>query len=236
MHNIIITHRYNGDLFDTMLSPTIKLLQSKCISISPKNDEDITYKSIMYNTGVKTALDNKLINDNTIVIFTSPNVNIIDPLFMEKLDYIFNSNSTCDNVGVVGVTGFSDINNFGNINNLLNGITCISPDDKYIGSENRAFHRNVSNVNDSIFAVRGKVLLNLAPFNTKTNMGVGVEICINAYKCGYTATIADIAIRLDKFPTISYNDIVPILNYYNWDGDMNKIHNTNTLLPIDVEI
>lgn len=199
MRIIFVTARHDGDNFENMLAPSIQKIQTKCVNVSdnPNSVTDTKTVSDKYNVGIKTAIENNLVADDSIIVLAKPNSSAADPNFVAKLYYVFDSRP---DVGIVGIRGVSELNDgvclYDPQNNPLNGLVYNITDiqnGQYIGENQKGFHTNVVAVDDSIIAIRGKVLLSMEKlFSISTDTGYGIEASINVLKLGYTVSVADI--------------------------------------------
>jgi len=200
MNTIIITPRSDGDRFEIMLEPSIKNFSTKCVSVSDKEDTDVTDVSrtisYKYNVGVATAIQNNVISDDTIVMLCKPNVSIADPNAIAKLEHVFSEKPELGMVGVKGVLKLNKSLNLYHEDNVpVNGIIYNVVDHQrgeYFGTDKKGYFTNVVAVDDSFIAVRGSVLKNIRElFTIPTNHGFGIEATIKVLKSGYDVAVID---------------------------------------------
>ena len=200
MNTIIITPRSDGDRFKLMLEPSIKSFNTKCVSVSDKEDTGITDMSrtisYKYNVGITTSIQNNLILDDTIVILCKPNVSIADPNAIAKLEHVFSAKPELGMVGVKGVLKLNKSLDLYHTDNMpVNGIIYNVVDHQrgeYLGTDKKGYFTNVVAVDDSFIAVRGSVLKNIPElFTIPINNGFGIEATIKILKSGYDVAVID---------------------------------------------
>lgn len=214
MNTIVITNRFDGDKFDSMLGVSLQNMTVKCINVShnPNSDIEVNRLSNQYVVGLKTALQNDLILDDSIVIFCKSNVNIADPHAIAKLEHVFNTNI---DVGVIGVRGVGVLNKSVNLyhsdNNPSNGIV-YNVDDlmtgTYQGENKKGFFTNVVSVDDSLIAVRGSVLKSVDNvFTVNTDTGFGIDISVRTLRYGYLVATIDMFIISNEYTDVTSDTI-----------------------------
>jgi len=201
MNIVVITPRHVNDDFDKFLGPSLNKIPVKCINVSDKPESELI-KSISkkYNAGIRIARDNGFINDETILVFANNNVHILDSLFNQKLSVIFNERP---DVAVVGVVGTQQLNSgrslYDGDNRPVNGIIYTldieSNKGEHIQYTKNGFYDNIVAIDDSIFAVRSKLLLNdNLLFDIDSNECYGIELALKCILQGYNVVVADILV------------------------------------------
>jgi len=244
MDNVFITPRMDNDDFDSYLGASLQSIKTKCVNISDSNDStNIKSISQKYNVGVSIIKDKHLLTDSTIVIFSKPNVYIADPLFIDKITMIFNDKP---NIGVVGVVGVKELHSgrdlYSNDNTPLNGIVYTIDEDsnkgEHIQYSVNGFYDDVVAVDDSIFAVRGSLLLNDDfSFDYDSDIGYGIELSIKAINYGYDVAVADILVVSQTNTNISYDVIDDIIQLTNSKYPVNiktLLKNINSIIDIEL--
>lgn len=184
---------------------------------------DIVFKTTdeLFNNHVSN------ITNDTIIVCSYNDVNILDNLFDFKLKSIFEKKP---NIGMVGVVGTNIINKnielFKNnsYGHLIDGNNKININDgKYKKFGNIGFYDNIVAISDCFYAIRGSLILNGLKINNNKNYIV--ELCIDVLKSKYKIAVADILIY--KHSTIdniiiendSINDVsLPItIKSFNFD-------------------
>ena len=202
MNIVIITPRYDNDDFNTFLGPSLNKIPVKCINVADKTGST-SPKSISnkYNAGINIARDKGVINDDTILVFANNNVHILDSLFNEKLSMIFTDRP---DVAVVGVVGTRQLNSgrslYDKDNRPVNGIIytsdIVNNKGEHIQYSKNGFYDNIVAIDDSIFAMRGSILLNNTNqlFDMDLNQGYGIEIALKSILDGHNIVVADILV------------------------------------------
>ena len=244
MDTIFITPRSENDKFDTYLGASIQSIKTRCVNVADNKDSN-EEKSISkkYNIGVDIIKDRQLLNESTIVIFSKPNVYIIDPLFVDKLSMIF---SDKPNIGVVGVAGVKEIHSgrrlYSNDNTPLNGIVYTIDEEtnkgEHVQYSKNGFYDDVVAVDDSIIAVRGSLLLhNEFSLDCDSSIGFGIELSIKSINYGYDVGVADILVVSSENTDIDAEIIDGIVSTTNSKYPINiktLSKNINSIISIDL--
>jgi len=244
MESIVITARSKDDSFDRYLGASLNNINTKCINVADKPDTD-KVKSIAtkYNIGVSIAKNNDLLHKDTIVVFAKPCTHIIDNLAMDKISMIFDEKP---NVGVIGVMGAKTLHSGKSLyeasNSPVNGIvyTMNEDDDKgeHVQYSKNGFYDNVVAVDDSVFAVRGSLLLdNDMTLESESDSGYGIEMSIKSNLNGYSVVVADILVLTEDRTTPSSDIIGGIVSNMNLHYPITSVSlgkNINSVVDIDI--
>jgi hypothetical protein len=202
MKIVFITPRHKDDDFDVFLGPSLKKIPTRCINVADKpgtdNVKTITHK---YNVGVGIAKDKDLLDKDTIIVFAKSNIHIVDSLFAEKINMIFEDSP---NTGIVGVLGTKEIHNDVSLysveNKPVNGIIYARENNvekgDHIQYSKNGFFDDIVAIDDSIIAVRGSLLLenDALLFDCDCDEGYGIEIALKSVMNGYNTVVADILV------------------------------------------
>lgn len=202
----VVARTSSDDKFNALLAPSINKFKLKCVQIGDKPNEDgvVFSKSVVekYHIGCEILKQQNIITDETIFVFVHEDVNLVDNLFIEKINYVFDERKDIGVVGVVGVEKISETGWWLSPENNPVGHQVISTVDGVAGSGEYVkygpvgFYDKVVAVDNSIFAVRGSVLKDGIDFDVDTlksdvNM-YAMDFCVNALQRGFKIAVADI--------------------------------------------
>lgn len=97
-----VVARYENDSYDSFLKEyTEKNHPDTALMVFNRDDNDSIYKK--YNTGIQHYVERGL-DDNDILVFCHADVKILDPDFVEKVEYAFQNIPKLGVAGVIGST------------------------------------------------------------------------------------------------------------------------------------
>lgn len=243
MNVIFVTARYDGDGFDNFLAPSLSHIKAKCVNVSDKegssNRKTISQK---YNAGIQIVKDQNMLNDSMIV-FCKSSVNILDPIAIDKMRYIFTEKP---NVGVIGVAGVRQIN--GNkefydmsnkpVNGLVYGDTSGDGKGNHIQFSKNGFYDDVIGVDDSMFVIRGDILTGESiKFENVSDSGYGLDISLSILESGYDAVVADILVLSRDQTNYGFELVNNIVSKYRNSYPLNSgMFTNNRTSVVDIEI
>ncbi len=228
MKNIFITARSVADEFERYLSPSLQRLKTKCVNVSDKEGTEPKPIGSKYNVGLNILKEQNLLTTDTIVVFAKPNAHIMDGLFLSKLDMVFTERPE---VGVLGVVGVKEIHSgrtlYGAENKPVNGIVYSNESNPSEGSHiqfsNSGYFKDIVAVDDSVFAVRGELLLkNNFQFKSLGDVGMGIDVSIQAIESGYEVAVADMLVVSSKNTDVSQEDVLAVVETLGVDFPVNS--------------
>ena len=194
----------DDEKFRIFAEPSMKKLGVQCLQVfdkDPTKPESIFKK---YNASIEALIQGGLADDD-IICFTHSDVGIIDNLFKEKLDLLFNEKK---DVAIVGIAGAVEITE-------RLGWWMTTPDKmrghliqgKAGGGQGEGFHLqkgaigyfdDVVCVDGCMMITQGRFIKEGLRFDDQTfvegNDFYDCDICLNALNMGYRIAVADILI------------------------------------------
>lgn len=244
MDTVFIVPRSKDDKFDTYLGQSIQKIKTRCVNVSDKEGVDIV-KSVSqkFNIGVDIIKEHNLLTDDTIVILSKPDTYIIDELFINKLQLLFEEKQ---DIGIVGVLGVKELHRGRNMysfdNTPLNSIIYTIDRDidkgEHIEYSKRGFYDYAVAVDDSIIAIRGSLLFSDSlTLECDLSEGYGIELCVKAIRAGYSIGIADILVVTSNHIDIDRTIIEKISTKLNLEFPINiKTIKKNLNSVVNIEL
>ena len=220
MEILCVVARGDDQNFNTFLGPSLNKFKLKCVQVGDKPDEmgNIGKKSTneKYIIGCDVLKQQNLLNDDTVVVFIHEDSNIIDNLFVEKINFLFSERSDIGVVGAVGVESISNDTFWMSPENRPLGHMVLGGDGKSIGKgDYRKFgpigmFDKVVAIDNSIIIVRGSLIRDGLTFDGDTlksdsNM-YGMDISIQALQKGFKVAVADILTFHNSKRNLTMND------------------------------
>jgi len=199
-----IVPRLNNQKFQIFTEPSMKKISSQVLQIfdkDPTKPENIFKK---YNAGIEAVIQNGL-EDGDIVIFLHEDVGIIDNLFREKIELLFQEKN---DVAIVGIAGAVEITE-------RLGWWMTTPDKmrghliqgKADGGQGEGFHLQKGPIGyfDDLVAIDGCMMITQGRFIkeglrfddqtfTSGNDFYDIDFGLKALEMGYKISVADILI------------------------------------------
>jgi hypothetical protein len=188
--------------FKTLAEPSMNKIGGQLLQVfdkDPKQSESIFKK---YQAGLKAAIDADLKNEDIVVLMHS-DVSIVDNLFREKVELIFNEKTDVGLLGVIGTTELTD----------RGGWWMQTPDKMFghilqgkEGQDNQGFHLQkgaigyfdeIIGIDGCIMITTGKFIKEGLRFDDQTYTGndfYDLDLCLNVSQMGYKIAVADILI------------------------------------------
>jgi hypothetical protein len=196
---IFIIARNKDEDYNNYIRSSLNVIQGKSIEITDSEGE---HKSIFekYNLAITDMLKSE-VNDNDIVIFTHEDVKIVDNLFKDKLEYLFENKK---DIGICGFVGTQEYNELGgwwmNSPNKLKGhiIQEDNGKDNHLIKGDCGYFNDIIVVDGCIFAVRAKVLKDGIRFDESFNgfHFYDITFCLDTLlKTEWKICVADILIK-----------------------------------------
>jgi GT2 family glycosyltransferase len=198
-----IIPRLDNQKFKIFAEPSIKKIGTQALQVFDKeiNKPENIFKK--YNAGIEAAIKTGL-EDSDIVIFMHEDVGIIDNLFREKIELLFQEKN---DVAIVGIAGAVEITERGgwwmNMPDKMRGHLIQG---KTGGGQGEGFHLQKGPIGyfDDVVAVDGCIMITQGRFikeglyfDDKTydkNDFYDIDFCFRAQEMGYKVAVADILI------------------------------------------
>lgn len=203
-----VVARENDNTFNSYFVPSARHYAVPCFQIGDKPDEhgNIIKKSIneKYHIMSKMLIDNKVITDDSIIVFIHEDINILDNHFVEKINMVF---SEKPDVGVLGVAGVKQISKEGwwfNEENKPVGHMVEGVDGKNIADGNHVVYGTVGYIDNCacvegcVLAVRGSLIKSGLNFDIDTYRNdrdiYAMDLCVQTLLKGYKVAVADMLV------------------------------------------
>jgi len=201
----IIPRLGDGDeqKFKTFTEPSLKKIGVQAFQVFDQNKEKPENIFNKYNAGIESLLQNNL-QDDDIIVFMHSDVGIIDNIFKEKVELVFNEKP---DVAILGIAGAIELNSKGGWwmtteekmrGHLIQGNNG--------GGNAEGFHLikgsigyfdDLVCVDGCILITKGKFIKEGLIFDVKTfeyNDFYDIDFCFQAIEMGYKVAVADILI------------------------------------------
>tara|TARA_Y100000310_G_C20704121_1_gene833216 strand:+ start:9300 stop:10073 length:774 start_codon:yes stop_codon:yes gene_type:complete len=203
----LVVAKDNEQTFNSHLVPSAKRFNVNCFQVGDKPDANgnIVKKSIgeKYNIMIGMLNQQNIINDDTIVVFVHEDINILDNLFIEKLNTLFTEKPEIGMMGVVGVEQIQEGGWWLDEENKPVGHMVKGVDGENITKGEHAtfggvgYYDNIAAVDGSLIAIRASLLKDIT-FDTDTlksdrNM-YAMDIGMQILQKGYRLCVADILV------------------------------------------
>ncbi len=195
----VVVARYKGDPYEEYLKPC---LDKNVTPIYEIWNEDATGLFAKYNLAITRMIDDGL-KDHDIILFAHGDVSIVDPFYIEKLEYFFQKVPNVSIAGVIGTTLLTE-----------NGGWHMCPPEYHRGqwiqentppsgqttTQQRVLgnHDDLAVVDGMFFAVRGSYLKENR-FDYKTYGDVyhfyDLDFCLEAIQNGFKIGVVDILVK-----------------------------------------
>lgn len=213
-----IIPRKDENIFDKIAKPSLGRLAVQVLQIydntsKSKKPENIFIK---YNAGIEACLQTN-IQDDDFVIFMHEDCNIVDKLFKEKLEMVFQEHQDIGLLGVIGTTEITErggwwmndksklkghiIQGQGNMN-MNEGVHLVKGDIGYFD--------NIVGIDGLMMISKGHILNKGFRFDNETYEGndfYDLDACMTILNMGYKVAIADILIYHNSQGMGVFNDI-----------------------------
>lgn len=207
--------RVNDDKFRIFAEPSLKKIGTQALQVFDKEKDKPENIFKKYNAGIEAAIQTGL-NDDDIIVFMHEDVGIIDNIFKEKVELIFQEKN---DVAIVGIAGATEITDRG-------GWWMTTPDKmrghlvqgKQGGGQGEGFHLqkgaigffdDVVCVDGCLMITQGRFIKEGLAFDDKTYEGndfYDIDFCFRAQEMGYKVAVADILIYHQSSGMGVFND------------------------------
>lgn len=191
----------NPDVYSSHFGKSVDRLGLGVINIGNDDQNPQNNTQIMkYALGANYAIQNKMIDNDTIVVYSREDVFIMDSLFAQKLNAVFQKRP---DVGIIGVEGARSIDRDWNYSYQC-GHYIQATDSDGVGNGKHIVHGSSVGfyddcvvVGNSLFAVRGSLFLaNVLP---NVSLAGGEHVCSfdMSFQClsrGFGVAVADILV------------------------------------------
>jgi len=207
-----IVDRNNDEKFNMYLVPGLKRIGVQVVQVA--DDETVKTLTHKYHVGRKVLIDNDMIKEDDIVVFSKEDISIVDNEFKQKVQYLFEQKT---DVGVVGVLGAEQINEEGfwsdaennPIGHIIKGLSSGKGQGEPHAIGPVGYYDDAVMVDSNFFMIRAS-LLNEIDFDTDTLKGdnhlCAMDLCMQVLKRGYKISVADILIYQESFGHFSTSD------------------------------
>lgn len=199
-----IIPRFNDQKFQIFAEPSLRKVNAQVLQAfdKDKSKPESIFKKL--NAGIEAAIQTGL-NDDDIVIFMHEDVGIIDNLFREKVELLFNEKPE---VAIVGIAGATELTERGGwwmtSSEKMRGHLIQGKSDGNLGE---GFHLqkgpigyfdDVVCVDGCLMITRGKFIKEGLSYDDKTfpsgNDFYDIDLAMRALEMGYKIAVADILI------------------------------------------
>lgn len=221
MEIIFIVARENEEIYNNLVAQSLNKLKHQCLQIGdkPNSEGKIIKKSITekYNISLSVLKDQKLATDDKIFIYCHEDVNILDNLFIEKVNMVFEEKPEIGILGVVGVENITEHGWLYDKDNKPKGHLILKTDKGKFGQGNHktignvGYYDNVIAIDNCIFAIRGTLIkddiiqFDIENFSKDRNM-YAMDICMQCLKGGYKVAVADILVFHNSLRNMTVSD------------------------------
>ncbi len=195
-----IVPRLDDKVYEEYLLPSLKKMQAQVFQVKdePGKKESIFTK---YNAGVEAVLKNGLAPED-IIVFVHEDVKLIDVLFQQKIEMLFNEKKDIGLVGIAGTTEFTDRGGWWmNTPDKLRGHLIQEMEagqETHLVKGTLGYYDDLVIVDGCILMTTGKHILEGIRFDQETYDGndfYDVDFCFEFLKRGYKVAVADILIH-----------------------------------------
>ena len=202
MNIVCVVPVSNNEIYASHFGKSVERFSLGVVNIGidpdhPENNPIIRRMAI----GVNYALQNKMVNPDTIVVFSKENVVILDNLLSEKIFKVFTDRP---DVGIIGVEGIDSIDrdwdlkySCGHYIQASSG-EAVGNGNHIVNNSKVGFFDDCVAVSNSLFAVRGSLILsglipNCMQFTDDEKI-YSFDMCFQAMSMGSKIAVADILI------------------------------------------
>lgn len=204
-----IIARHIQDVYAKYIGKSIEKINCLTYDVFDDDGENLSLTK-KYNLGIDSATKDG-INNNDIIVFVHEDVEILDPFFQEKVELVFQNNSSIGLCGVIGSSKFT-----------TNGMWWATENENLSGhiiqeNEEKEYHlikgkicytENVVSVDGLILMMKGEVINNGFKFDDRFSFNFyDIDSCFTILKEGYDIAIADILVKHKSPGNGSLNDL-----------------------------
>lgn len=193
--------------YKNFLEPSAKKFQLYLFQTVTKKDTKDEGEAKKYNLAVEAMFSNNMAEDNDIVVFIREDVGIVDQLFKDKIEMIFNEKP---DVGLVGIMGSSQVSKSVEWwmnppeslrGQILQGTKEEPGKGEHLVKGPVGFYTDVVTVDKCFMAMRASLLRELTFDDSICSDELyNTDMCLQVLNKGYKIAVADILLHQAKHP------------------------------------